>query len=196
MLFGTCVSVPTERQWWGKERIMPKRKQEIRALNLPLKIASDNINDLTQLNNDALCSLWVTLFNNPPPARARKSLLIDCLAYRIQEQAHGGLALSTRTRLKKLASDVMEGKKPAVLFQTVIKPGTRLIRSWGGQTHEVYVVDDGFTYRDQRFTNLSEIARTITGSRWSGPRFFGLNKTAKEQSNKTTTVRVNNGVSV
>ena len=175
---------------------MLKSNKEIREPELPLKITVSNINDLTNLGNDALCSLWVTLFNNPPPARARKSLLIDCLAYRIQEQAHGGLALSTRTRLKKLAADVMEGKKPAVLFQTVIKPGTRLIRSWGGQTHEVYVVDDGFTYREQRFTNLSEIARTITGSRWSGPRFFGLNKPAKEQSNNTTSTRINNGMSL
>jgi hypothetical protein len=57
-------------------------------------------------------------------------LLVDCLAYRIQELAFGGLALSTRTRLKKLANDVAEGKKPDILFRPTIKPGTRLVRSW------------------------------------------------------------------
>ncbi|SFI32769.1 Protein of unknown function [Collimonas sp. OK307] len=149
-----------------------------------LKIDPHHVDALNDLDNVALRSLWIEHFGRAPPFRARKSLLIDCLAYRIQEQAFGGLAMSTRTRLRKLASDVNEGKKPILLFQPSIKPGTRLIRAWGGQTHEVQVIDDGFTYRDQRYTNLSEIARVITGSRWSGPRFFGILRSnpAKEVS--------------
>jgi hypothetical protein len=103
------------------------------------------------------------------------------LAYRIQEQAFGGLALSIRTRLKKLANDVAEGKKPDLLFRPTIKPGTRLIRSWGGQTHEVQALDDGFTYRGQQYSNLSEIARVITGSRRSGPLFFGLKRGTNQE---------------
>jgi hypothetical protein len=54
------------------------------------------------------------------------------------------------------------------------KPGTRLIREWQGVTHEVTIETDGFTWSGKHFTNLSEIARAITGTRWSGPRFFGL----------------------
>jgi hypothetical protein len=142
-------------------------------------IDAHNVNVLNDLDNDALHALWLEHFGRSPPFRARRSLLIDCLAYRIQEQAYGGLALSTRTRLRKLATDVIDGKKPVVLFQPTIKPGTRLIRAWGGQTHEVQVIEDGFTYRDLRYTNLSEIARVITGSRWSGPRFFGIVKPTK-----------------
>ncbi|MGZ3237232.1 MAG: DUF2924 domain-containing protein [Burkholderiaceae bacterium] len=142
----------------------------------PPKIDAHNVEALNDLDQPTLRALWVEHFDRPPPLRARASLLIDCLAYRIQEQAFGGLALSTRTRLRKLAIDVNEGKKPMVLFQPSIKPGTRLIRAWGGQTHEVQVTDDGFTYRDTCYTNLSEIARVITGSRWSGPRFFGILK--------------------
>lgn len=149
------------------------------------KVDPYNVDLLNSLDNAVLCALWTEHFNQPPPVRARKSLLVDCLAYRIQEQAFGGLALSTRTRLKKLANDVADGKKPALLFQPTIKPGTRLIRAWGGQTHEVAVLDEGFIYRDQRYANLSEIARVITGTRWSGPLFFGLrqgsNKVGKEQ---------------
>jgi hypothetical protein len=142
-------------------------------------IDANNINALNDLDSDALRALWITHFGCAPPLRARRSLLIDCLAYRTQEQAFGGLALSTRSHLRKLATDISEGKKPVVLFQPSIKPGTRLIRSWGGQTHEVQVLIDGFTYRDIRYANLSEIARKITGSRWSGPLFFGLRQKAK-----------------
>lgn len=140
------------------------------------KIDPHHVDALNDLDSAALRALWIEHFGRPPPFRARKSLMVDCLAYRLQEQAFGGLALSTRSRLKKLATDVIDGKKPIVLFQSSIKPGTRLIRAWGGQTHEVQVIDSGFTYRDRRYTNLSEIARVITGSRWSGPLFFGIRK--------------------
>lgn len=162
---------------------MPKiaRARQTSDSSVP-KIDPHHVDALTSLDNDALRALWIAHFGRPPPFRARTSLLVDCLAYRIQEQAFGGLALSTRSRLRKLATDVIDGKKPVLLFQPSIKPGTRLIRAWGGQTHEVQVIDNGFTYRDQRYTNLSEIARVITGSRWSGPLFFGIrrNKIAQE----------------
>jgi hypothetical protein len=58
-------------------------------------------------------------------------------------------------------------------------PGTRLVRSWGGETHSVLVLDEGFEYRGERFRSLSQIARTITSVRWSGPRFFGLKRRSK-----------------
>ena len=62
-----------------------------------------------------------------------------------------------------------------------IKPGTRLVRDWGGATHHVLVEERGFTYRDQRYGSLSEIVSTITGTKWSGPRFFGLTRRRAEQ---------------
>jgi hypothetical protein len=145
-------------------------------------IDPNNIETLNDLDGATLKALWSERFGCAPPLRARKSLLVDCLAYRIQEQAFGGLALSIRTRLKKLANDVAEGKKPDLLFRPTIKPGTRLIRSWGGETHEVQVLEAGFTYRDRQYSNLSEIARVITGSRWSGPLFFGLKRGAKQEA--------------
>jgi hypothetical protein len=158
----------------------PRKSQKAGISGLPV-IDPHNIESLNDLDGATLKALWVERFGCAPPLRARKSLLVDCLAYRIQEQAFGGLALSIRTRLKKLANDVAEGKKPDLLFRPTIKPGTRLIRSWGGQTHEVQVLDDGFTYRDRRYSNLSEIARVITGSRWSGPLFFGLKRGTNQE---------------
>jgi hypothetical protein len=158
----------------------PSKPQKAAISALPV-IDPHNIEVLNDLDGATLKAMWVERFGSAPPLRARKSLLVDCLAYRIQEQAFGGLALSIRTRLKKLANDVAEGKKPDLLFRPTIKPGTRLIRSWGGQTHEVQVLDEGFTYRDQQYSNLSEIARVITGSRWSGPLFFGLKRGTNQE---------------
>jgi len=71
--------------------------------------------------------------------------------------------------------------------QAVVKPGTTLLREWGGQTYRVIVVEDGFIFRDQRFASLSEVAREITGTRWSGPRFFGL----PQRVNKPTAAPIN-----
>jgi DUF2924 family protein len=96
------------------------------------------------------------------------------LAYRIQERAQGALRAATRRHFKKLAEQFQEGAAPPAFNTAPLKPGTRLIREWRGETHEVSVVEDGFTYRGSRYQSLSEIARLITGTRWSGPLFFGL----------------------
>ena len=63
-----------------------------------------------------------------------------------------------------------------------IKPGTRLIRQWDGETHHVTVCEQGFEYKSERYRSLSEIARLITGTRWSGPLFFGLKQQPKDRS--------------
>jgi len=69
----------------------------------------------------------------------------------------------------------METKSNLVQPRSVsLKPGARLLRSWGGETHEVVVVEDGFTWAGKTWRSLSAIAREMTGTRWSGPRFFGL----------------------
>lgn len=139
-------------------------------------ISPNNVDALEELSSEQLKALWIKHYRKPPPPRARKSLMVDCLAYRIQELAYGGLALSTRTKLKKIATDIRDGKQISLLTEIRIKVGTRLVREWGGQTHTVEAVDDGFLYRDKRYSNLSEIAGVITGSRWSGPLFFGIKK--------------------
>jgi len=95
------------------------------------------------------------------------------LAYEIQVRRHGGL---TKTALKDLARK--EGKrKQSSKTALGLKPGGRLLREWNGTTHVVDVTEDGFLWRGQTYRSLSVIARTITGSHWSGPRFFGLTKT-------------------
>jgi hypothetical protein len=100
-------------------------------------------------------------------------LLLRALAYRIQEQALGGLDRATRRRLDRAARDLAAGRAVARLVPK-IKPGTRLLREWQGVVHEVIVLERGVQYRGETWPSLSAVAREITGTRWSGPRFFGL----------------------
>ncbi len=119
---------------------------------------------------------WERAYKHPAPKRASRDLLLRALAYHIQERSEGGLSKSTR-RLAKLAGLNGENREAMSLHRVRLKPGSRLIREWRGEVHRVTVLDDGFDYRGTRYASLSQIARAITGARWSGPRFFGLRKT-------------------
>ena len=104
-------------------------------------------------------------------------VLLGAVAYRIQENAFGGLKRSTKRRLDKIAADIAAGrpiKKPGLQ----IKPGTRLLREWNGTVHEVIVLENAVQYQGESWPSLSAVAREITGARWSGPRFFGLKEAA------------------
>ena len=96
------------------------------------------------------------------------------VAYRIQEQALGGLRPELRHRLRSIAGAARLGREVPIAVAPRLKPGTRLMREWQGRTHEVLVCQDGFEWRQARYRSLSQIARAITGTRWSGPVFFGM----------------------
>jgi hypothetical protein len=99
-------------------------------------------------------------------------LLARGIAHLLQERAQGGLPPAIRRELDQLMrSGPRDGNAQST---TRIKAGTRLGRDWGGRTHHVLIVDEGFLYNNQRYASLTAIAREITGARWSGPRFFGL----------------------
>ena len=103
----------------------------------------------------------------------RTNLLVRILAYRLQEEACGELKPATAKRLAKLGA-CLEEAPDSLDSAPRIKPGTRLIREWGGETHAVTAVEIGFTYLGKRYRSLSEVARASTGTRWSRPRFLGL----------------------
>ena len=140
---------------------------------------SSKIQALPRLQKSELQALWEELFDKPPHPRLRRELMVPILAYRIQENAYGGLKLSTRKRLQKLAQELTRNREAPLQIMPQLKPGTQLLRQWQGELHEVMVADEGFRYRGQRYDSLSEIARKITGTRWSGPAFFGLKTTRK-----------------
>lgn len=139
------------------------------AGDLAQKLAS-----LARMTRPQLVTLWTELMGAPPAFRARRDFLAQCVAYHLQEQAHGGLSLTVRRRLRSLSEGLKAGRPAQVIRAPQTRPGTRLIRSWRGETHEVTVENNGFGYRGKTYRSLSEIARLITGTRWSGPLFFGL----------------------
>lgn len=128
---------------------------------------------LPDLPSETLKARWTDLFGRPPPARLGRKLLIYAIGYRLQEHAHGGLDRATQRQLAQAADKVAAGRDPASK-SSAIKPGTRLLREWHGVMHEVIIDDHGVRYGDRVWPSLSAVAREITGTRWSGPRFFGL----------------------
>lgn len=129
---------------------------------------------LPQKSKAELRALWQELFKNAAPSQVRGTLLIRILAYKIQEQAYGGLSTATRRRLRELAHNFQSNPNYEFAAAPQIKPGTRLLREWRGQTHHVTVLERGYEFAGRRHSSLSQIARLITGTRWSGPLFFGL----------------------
>ena len=124
-----------------------------------------------------LQALWLHWFETPPPAHARRSLLLWALAYRMQEREYGGLSPALRAQLRALGGVRQTLVRQDVLAPRHLTPGTHVIREWGNERHQVTVETAGLVYRGRRYRSLSEIARKITGTRWSGPVFFGLKAT-------------------
>ena len=135
------------------------------------------IAELPKMDVSQLQAKWRSSLKEAPPPHIRKQLLVPLLAYKLQEQAYGGLKPEVRRYLIKLAASYRrDPNTKAAAFEVPrrIKPGTRLLRQWNGKTHQVTVIENGFEYEGERYKSLSVIARLITGTRWSGPLFFGL----------------------
>jgi hypothetical protein len=143
----------------------------------------EEIANLPALSKAELLKKWRERLKQPPPSHLNKPILVPLFAYRLQEQALGGLKPAYKRRLQQLAESFE--RNPNKIAKSVssarIKPGTRLIRQWEGQTHQVTVAEEGFEYKGARYKSLSEIARLITGTRWSGPLFFGLKQSQRNQ---------------
>jgi plasmid stabilization system protein ParE len=132
--------------------------------------------DLPTLSKAALSDLWKQFFHSAPSAELRRDLMIPILAYRMQEQEFGPLSARARERLRQLSRAFEEGSDPTAAGAPRIRPGTRLVRQWGDRVHLVNVEARGYEYQGTRYRSLSEIARLITGTRWSGPLFFGIKR--------------------
>ena len=128
---------------------------------------------LPTCNRAELTAEWLRLYRTKPPAQIGRNLLMAAVAYRLQEQILGGLKPELRRQLRAIAGRARHGGEPA-LAAPRLKPGTKLLRDWQGHTHEVLVGENGFLWQQAQYRSLSQIARAITGTRWSGPVFFGL----------------------
>jgi hypothetical protein len=155
---------------------MRRRLSEAQAERLAKDLA-----DLTHLSEDRLNDYFRHLYGVEPPARLRRPLLIRAIAYRLQEKALGGLKPATRRLLASVADDATARRTTMhVARERKIKPGTTLLREWHGVQHRLTVLEDGVQFGNERYRSLSEVARKITGSRWSGPLFFGLKSARTE----------------
>jgi hypothetical protein len=143
------------------------------------------LDSLTKMSNTKLESLWQQLFKSEPPTKIRKTLLRRVIAYRLQEQQFGGLSNAPLRRLRQLANALEVDPNATVSTRPPMKPGTRLVREWKQQVHTVEVDTEGYQYKGTRYDSLSEIARLITGTRWSGPLFFGVKAKQSRQSTET-----------
>jgi hypothetical protein len=139
-------------------------------LELSIKIAA-----LTNLTAQQLRAEWRRLYRSHPP-RLSRDLLVRTLAYRMQELAHGGLSKATQRKLIALTNELKTSGSITSDPCPRVRPGARLVREWRGRTHTVAVTEDGFEYAGKPYSSLSKIAQTITAAHWSGPRFFGLNR--------------------
>ena len=140
----------------------------------------DRLAGLATMSPVQLRAEWRQLYRAPPPAIG-PTLLARGIAYRLQEKASGGLPVAQARELARLSKQASKGALEPEHGATP-KVGSRLVRNWHGEPHQVLIRDDGFVYRDKLYRSLTPIARDITGSNWSGPRFFGLKGGIKESA--------------
>jgi hypothetical protein len=141
-----------------------------------LQTLEQRLNAIPKLPDSQLAKEWAALFGRPPPRGISRRLLELAAAYDAQANVYGGLRQSTRRKLtdwaRRRAMTIEKNPKPKP--RVTLSAGTRLVREWHGGICTVEVTEQGFLYAGQRYGSLSAVARTITGARWSGRRFFGL----------------------
>ena len=136
---------------------------------------------LSKLDIDKLRERWKAIYGKTPSCEIGRSFLTRAISYRLQEHSYGGLKPSTSRLLAQAVEEIGTGSSKGPQTR-MAQSGTILIREWRGTAHRVTMLDDGVSFNGKRFRSLSEVAREITGSRWSGPRFFGLRSQITENN--------------
>jgi hypothetical protein len=139
----------------------------------------DEIAHLRDLDFNGLRARWQSVFRRPPPAHLPRHLLFAVVAFRIQANRFGDLDHETRKVLDRTNANesglVMADRLESLdRKRTDLTPGTVLVREWDRRSHRVMVLADGFAWNGETYDSLTKIAFVITGTRWNGPRFFGL----------------------
>ena len=162
---------------------------------------SEQLAALVQMSPAQLRAEWRRVCQSPPSPRLTTDLLRRGMAYRLQERVHGSLPSHIASELDRIAKrkladwaaaaaaaasnvagDTSTGGRahntvaPRRIEEPRPRPGTRLVRSWQGRTYSVLVTEHGFVMDDREYPSLSRIAQAVTGTHWSGPRFFGITR--------------------
>ena len=139
----------------------------------------DEIAHLRGLDLGGLRARWQSISQGRAPAHLTRHLLFAVIAYRLQADRFGDLDYATKQVLDRTVAKEAGPAMSARLAnfdqkRTELSPGTVLVREWDRQSHRVMVMANGFAWSGQTYDSLSKVAFAITGTRWNGPRFFGL----------------------
>ena len=154
---------------------MTRKLPEKERQKLSAEIALLESLDVAQLRGR-----WKILYETEAPPRFSRDLLMRAVAYRMQERVFGVLKPAAQRLFQRVAADSRARRPLKLAPLRKLEPGAVLIREWSGTKHQVIVLESGVSFRGKRYRSLSEVARLITGSRWSGPLFFGLKAKLKE----------------
>jgi len=137
--------------------------------NPATKLNGIAVSDLKTVSRETLIELWQKTYHTDPPKGISRRMLEHAAAYYIQSINLGGLSQKIKLKLKR------HSRSASIKLRTTdISNGTLFVRKWNGTVHHVEAIDGKFMWEEKLYGSLSEVARLITGTRWSGPRFFGL----------------------
>jgi hypothetical protein len=147
----------------------------------------DEIAQLRDLDLKGLRVRWQGIFKRQAPSHLPRHLLFGVLAYRLQADALGDLDVATIRLLKQIAAGGTKMDSVALTAEfdrrrSELKSGTILVREWNGRPEQVRVIDKGFAWKGKTYDSLSSVAFAITGTKWNGPRFFGLRDKQPDQA--------------
>ena len=131
--------------------------------------------ELSSMSPAQLRALWRECWRRPAPTMG-PDLLRRGIAWKIQSRVDGVLSAETKRTLELAATRLRRGEPINSGRSVSLKPGTRLVREWRGKIHQIVVLEKGYEHEGSHFTSLTQIASAITGTHWSGPSFFGLQK--------------------
>lgn len=134
---------------------------------------SDEVRAVARLGLPQLRAAWRAKWGEPPRFRSR-DLMARAMAHRLQAEALGDLPAPLKRRVAEYAERFAADRRFTPVQGPNLKPGSSIIREWGGARHEVAVTIDGFSYLGEAYRSLSQVALKITGTKWNGPVFFGL----------------------
>lgn len=148
--------------------LKPEAKMDCKQ-NSDINLKVIEVIDLKNVPRKVLLQIWLKMYHSDPPKGISRRMLEHAAAYYIQSQRLGGLPQNIKLKLKRYSNSTsVKSRYPEIPDRTI------LVREWNGTVHQVEAVDGNFMWKEQLYGSLSEIARLITGTRWSGPRFFGL----------------------
>lgn len=148
---------------------------------------------LRGLELPALRAVWEKHHGTTVPDTLRRDMLVRSILWQIQARAFGGLKPATRKYLLEVADATHSKTSAAPAPPLRIRSGTKLIRAWQNQTHTVTALDEGFMWQGKRYRSLSQIARSITGTRWNGLVFFGVKRKSASQTPRGRKLEAANG---